>query len=418
MHPDGGIGVDHAHAVRADHAHAVATGERDQLTLGGRAVLPRLAEPAAEHDQSSDACERALLDDVTNLRRRHRHHGEIDPVGDVEDGRRGTDAGDVLGVRVHGVHRSGESVVQQLAEQLVSQSAGLPPRPDDRDARRLEQAADRSRFGRSGAGLHGRLRLFRRLEPEVHLDDSTLEPAAGLEPGLPEHGDHAPVRGQHHCGERGDPHLAGRSREVLEQDRAQAAALVLVVDEERHLGIGTSWHPVVASDPDELVTEQRDEREPVVTVDVGQVLDFGSTEPRPGAEEPEVDRLRRLAAVEGDESFAIVGADRADVHRPAVRRHHVGVPRFHYADRTGVVPAPTARRARSRDTVRIRDRLHRQRQDPGVREGRRRAVPRHPLRDRGAVPAAAARRAVGRRRTTRPSSARRRRRTRRRSSRC
>ena len=76
-----------------------------------------------------------------------------------------------------------------------------------------------------------------------------------------------PVLGKHLGGEARDAVRTSNDREVLEQHRRDTAALVLVVDRERDLGLATARPPVVARDADEVVAEQRDERHAVVVVD-------------------------------------------------------------------------------------------------------------------------------------------------------
>ena len=58
-------------------------------------------------------------------------------------------------------------------------------------------------------------------------------------------------------------HLPRPRREVLEQHGGQAAAVVGVVDEERHLRLGPVAPAVVARHADELVAAERDEGEAV-----------------------------------------------------------------------------------------------------------------------------------------------------------
>ena len=66
------------------------------------------------------------------------------------------------------------------------------------------------------------------------------------------------------------PRSRGGGGEVLEQHRAQAAALVGVLDQERDLGVVGARDPVEAADGDDLVAEQDHERHPVDVVDVGE----------------------------------------------------------------------------------------------------------------------------------------------------
>ena len=121
------------------------------------------------------------------------------------------------------------------------------------------------------------------------------------------------------------PHLPGPRREVLEQHRGEPAAVVGVVDEEGHLGLGPVAPAVVAGHTDELVASQRDEGEAVDVVDVGEVLEVALGEARPRAEVAEVDALGRLPVVEGREPRPVVGTDRPHVGGRAVGQHDIGL---------------------------------------------------------------------------------------------
>ena len=123
----------------------------------------------------------------------------------------------------------------------------------------------------------------------------------------------------------GQPDLAGPHGQVLEQHGGQAATVVGVVDEEGHLGLGPVAPPVVAGHADQLVAAERHEGHAVDVVDVGHPLDVALGEARARAEVPEVDALRRLAAVEVEDPRAVVGTDRAHVGGGAVGQHDVGL---------------------------------------------------------------------------------------------
>ena len=113
---------------------------------------------------------------------------------------------------------------------------------------------------------------------------------------------------------------------MLEQNRGDAAPLVLVVDGERDLRVATARPLVVARDADEVVTEQRNEGHSVVVVDGGEPPDVVLAQPRPRAEEPVVHALMRQATVEHDQSVGVIGTHRADMHRAAVAEHDIGFP--------------------------------------------------------------------------------------------
>ena len=184
----------------------------------------------------------------------------------------------------------------RLAQHPVAQRLRVAAGADHRDAAGREQAPHGLGGGGARPRLDGRLGLGRRLQVEPHLDHAVGEAGGRLEPGLGEHPDHLPVVGQHRRGEPAEAHLPCPRREVLEEQRGQAAAVVGVVDEERHLRLGPVPPAVVARHADELVAAERDEREPVDVVDVGQALEVALREPRPRAEVPEVDALAATAA--------------------------------------------------------------------------------------------------------------------------
>ena len=67
-----------------------------------------------------------------------------------------------------------------------------------------------------------------------------------------------------------DAPLPGGRGQVLQQHRADAAALLGVVDDEGDLGVGPLTDPVVPADPDQVVAQHRDQGDPPVVVDVGE----------------------------------------------------------------------------------------------------------------------------------------------------
>ena len=113
--------------------------------------------------------------------------------------------------------------------------------------------------------------------------------------------------------------------EVLEQQLPDAAALVLVLDQERDLGLARPDH-VVAADRDDPALQGQHERDPVDVVDVGEPVDVALGEPRHRREEPVVLRLVGDPGVELDEDLAVLGTDRPDVRGPPVAEQDVGLP--------------------------------------------------------------------------------------------
>ena len=126
--------------------------------------------------------------------------------------------------------------------------------------------------------------------------------------------DHPGVVGQHLGGEPLDAALAGGLGEVLEQQLGDAAAVVLVLDEERDLGLGVA-DDVVAADGDHLALQQQHQRHPLVVVDVGEARDVALGERRHRGEEPVVLRPVADPGVERDQQLGVVGRGSAGCGR-------------------------------------------------------------------------------------------------------
>ena len=137
---------------------------------------------------------------------------------------------------------------------------------------------------------------------------------------------HPDVVGKHVCLETADPALTRDGGQVLEEHRAPPATLLGVVDHERHLGYVSAWNPVIATDGHQVSPEHCDERNPLVVVDLGEVLDLRRTQGRMGCEEAIADRLSGQSVMEGDEAFGILWLDRAQVPGAAIGHDHVCLP--------------------------------------------------------------------------------------------
>jgi hypothetical protein len=157
-------------------------------------------------------------------------------------------------------------------------------------------------------------------------DDAVLVGALGLVAGVLEDAHHPAVLRQHLRDEALDAALAGGRGEVLEQDRAQPATLVGVLDEEGDLGVVGVGIPVEPADRDDLVAEQHHERDPVDVVDVGEAMQVALRQLLHRAEEAVVAGLVAAALHQPVDAVVVLGADRAQVHRPAVGRDDVGLP--------------------------------------------------------------------------------------------
>ena len=123
------------------------------------------------------------------------------------------------------------------------------------------------------------------------------------ESGVAEHAQHPLVAGKGLGDEAADAVLLGRRGQVLEEEAADAPALVGVVDDEGDFGLGIAVHAsgrlaVVAGHRHQLVTQLGHQREAVVVVDVDESIQQMRREAGERGEEAEVDRLRRQPAVE------------------------------------------------------------------------------------------------------------------------
>ena len=323
---DGGIGADEAERLRADQAHALAAGPLDEHPLRLLTQRTGTVQAGAHDDQRLHALAGALVDDREHLVGRHRDHGQVDLVRDVEHGRVARHAGDVTALRVDRVHGPHEVVGQQVAEDLVAEAAPLPTGADHRHRRRADEALDRPGLGPLRSLVDRGLGLGRRLEPQLHLDDAVAERAGGLEPDLVEHGQHAAVAGQHLRGQAPEPDLTGRHHQPLEQHGGQPPPVVGVVGDERDLGLVPAGPAVVAGHADDLAAEHGHQAEVVEVVDLREPVELPCAQPGHRAEVAEVDALPRLAVVERLHERGVGRPHRADVHGAPVGQRDIGLP--------------------------------------------------------------------------------------------
>ncbi len=318
-------GVHDAEAVRPDHAHAVAARGRDDGALGVLAAGTGLGEAGGDDHDAEHLLLRALFDHARNEVGRHDDQRDVDRVGNVEDARVRAHARDRHGGRVDRIHRSLEVVREQVAEQLVADRARVTARADDRDRTRRQDARRRRGFRALLACLDRRDRIVGRLDRETHADGAFLEFAVRFPPRVGEHVEHPRVVRQRVRAERRDPVRPRNDREVLEQQRPEAAALLVVLHAERDLGLVVTG-AVVAGDGDDIVAELGDQGHVRVVVDRGEPLEVGRRRRGHRREEPQVQRFVAEPFVEPEEATLVVRTDRADAHRAAVRQHDIALP--------------------------------------------------------------------------------------------
>jgi len=124
--------IHHAEAVRADYADARLACDLDDALLEGRTVGARLTETGADDDRALDAGGRALGHDPGHGRRGSHDHREIDRAAGGRERRVGTDAEDVVALRVDGHDRAAERAADQVPEHRPSDAALFFCRADNR----------------------------------------------------------------------------------------------------------------------------------------------------------------------------------------------------------------------------------------------------------------------------------------------
>ena len=326
------IRVRDAQRVRPDHAHPVGPGLLGEPTLGAHAVRPGVGEPRADHDERLDALGQAGVHDLAHPGRRHGDHREVDVVGDVGDGRVGPHPAHRPGLGVDRVDGAGEVAAQQVQQHGVADLRGVGGGADHGHRARVQHVVHAAGLGALLAGVADLHRALGRVDVELQMQHAVGELAADLVAGVAEHPHHLVVLGQDLGLEAPHAALPGRSREVLEQDRAEPAALVVVADDEGHLRRADHLLPVgperalVAADGDDLAAEQDDERHPRVVVDDGEPLQVTRGDVRVRPEVAQVAGALGEPGVEVHDRVGVAGQHRAQVHHPAVGGHDVGLP--------------------------------------------------------------------------------------------
>ncbi len=345
-------GVDDAHAVRADHPHAVRAGQLDELPLRRRRAGAQLREPGRDDHEPGHLLRHAVASDVEDVRGRHRDDHQVDLVGDVAHLRVGAHPGDRGGVRVDRVDGTGEVALEEVAEQRVTDRPRGAAGTHDRHRARREQPIDGTGLRDVLTGLLHLHRRGRRRDGERHLDRPAVEMAFDLEARVGEDAEHLSIVGEGRRHEPADPELTGDGGEVLEQDRAESAPLLVVLDGEGHLGVGQVGEPVEARHRDDVTAQLGDQREPSVVVEVGERLELAGGRRRDGGEEAEVQRLRGESLVQAEQRVGVLVSDRPQVHGAAVAEHHVRLPPRRVPSVHGRSAYPAMSRARSGSVTR------------------------------------------------------------------
>ena len=305
--------------------------ERQQPVLPLRAFVPQLGEPRRDDAERAHAQAERGLGRLEDDLRGEADDGEVDALGHLLDRGVATDPRDCRTRPVHGIGGAGEPALDDVAEQLPSDRAGTRRGAQHRDARGPEERLQRRDDRRVVALVHPRAVRLAGGDRELELHRPLGEPPRHVEAGVAEDPEHGHVPGQHLGDEPLDALRGGERRELLEQARADAAALELVGDGEGHLGgrrvaqavVGRDRHDALAS----VRRERSDQRAAIGPVRVERVADERGGE-RGQPVEAQVEALRREALEERQERGPVGLGRRAEPERAPVLEDDVEHLRF------------------------------------------------------------------------------------------
>ena len=318
-------------AVRADQAGAVRADERQQAVLPLGALVPELGEAGRDHAERAYAQAERRLGRLEDDLRREADDREVDALGHLLDRGVAGDARDWRAVPVHGIGGAGEPALDDVAEELPADRAGTRGRAEHRHARGSEEGLEGGDDGSVVALVHPRAVGLAGRDRELELHRPLGEPPRHVEARVAEDPQHGDVPGQHLGDEALDAVRGGERRELLEQARADAAAVELVGDGEGHLGgrrvtqpvVGRHRHHALAS----VRRERPDQRAAVGPVRVERVADQRGRERREPVE-AQVEALRGEALEEREERGPVGLGRRAEPERAPVLEDDVEHLRF------------------------------------------------------------------------------------------
>ncbi len=236
-----------AEAIRADEPGAVRPHELEQTVLPLATFPTGFGEAGRDHAQCRHTVAKRVRCRVEHTLRGQTDDYEIDRVGDLADRPVGADAGDRLSFEVDGEGGADEICFEDVAEELASDRATPARGADHGDRGRGEEWTQRGDDGGVVAFLDTRRQYAGCGDGEAELDLAALPHVPELEPGVSEHCQGRRVRCHHLGDEPFDAGVARPAGELLEQACADPAALLGVIDRERHLGRFASADTCVAS---------------------------------------------------------------------------------------------------------------------------------------------------------------------------
>ena len=241
---------------------------------------------------------------VHHLVGRHDHDDQVDGVRHRGDRRVRRHTGHLVafGVRLR-VHDAEPAVVParpDRVEDRAAQTAAVTAYADHGDAGGRQQRPQRAGLRAPLAPVGGVQRRGRHVGAQLDGDLAVRRAPRDREAGPAEHAEHAVVVAQHLGLEPGQAVRATQGGEVLEQQDAEPASVVLVGHQERHLG-ALAVHDLGRGQPGNPAADHRDHRGRVGVGLVEEVLDVAPGGVAAGGEEAQPQGVLGDAGVEVEE---------------------------------------------------------------------------------------------------------------------
>src|SRR5918995_3469333 len=309
-------------AVRADHSRAVRAHEREQPILTLNTFRADLCEPRGDDAERSHALRKRVLCRADDMLARHADHRQVDRVHDLRHGGIPAHTRDRLALPVDRVDRAREVRSQDVSEELATDRPTSRRGADDGHGRGLEERAKRRDNCLVVAALDALAIALGGRDRERQLDLTPGDVSSDGETDGLEDPEHLPIVREHLRHEALDAERACAGRELLEQPRADAAALVVVGHGERHLRGLRVTKPREVRDGHDAVVDAADECTRLARIRAGERLDQAWAELRVPVK-PSVEALLREIAEEVEQGGRVVRTGRTQAQGPSVPKNDV-----------------------------------------------------------------------------------------------
>ncbi len=205
----------------------------------------------------------------------------------------------------------------------MAQTGAIAAYADYRDRARVEQRRQRPRLRHGLAAIGDLDRGGRGLRAHLHEDDARFASVREREARIPEDPDHRDVVGKDVGDEAADPDVAARSREVLEEQAAEAMTVLRVGDEEGGFG-DVRLQALRGRQRDDGSADGGHEGGDGVSRPGDQVVDVRVGGIATDAEEAQAQALVPGSVVQGHQPVAVAGDHRPDRGDPPVGEKDVG----------------------------------------------------------------------------------------------